>query len=479
MINKVRKYILQYGMLQKGDRVIVAVSGGADSMALLSVLHRLTNELGFELVVAHLNHGLRGREADADAELVRQTAENKGLPLFCKTVDMGVLAKQAGLSLEDTARKERYAFFYQLIKDVPADKIALGHQFHDQAETVLLNFLRGAGSRGLRGILPMRDQVLVRPLLGIKREEILAYLGKEEIAYREDGSNRSSLFLRNRIRHDLLPYLKKYNPRVEERLHGMAETMRIENNFLEAETAAILKRWQVDIDSEEINIFIDNFLNLHEAMQRRVIKSILESRSQEQNGINQAHVSAVVGFVRDGHVGQQLSLPFATEVLRQYDRFIFRKKGQRRSKEGILQNHDAPDDLVLDNHYTGKFEYTIKSIPAEIEIKETGTRLRLTKTEPTSHDLKTRDITYLDYEKFRLPLIIRNIRPGDRFYPLGMAGTKKVKSFFIDKKIPREIRHGIPLLVDRENILWIADLAISDMAKVTPATRICLKIEII
>jgi len=465
-------------MLNKGDRVIVGVSGGADSMALLSAMYRLKDDLGVELVVAHLHHGLRGKESDEDAELVKQTSVISRLSLFYKKVDIGEIAVREGLSLEEAARRERYDFFYRLLKDLPADKIALGHQFHDQAETVMLNFLRGAGSRGLRGIVPIRDQVLVRPLLDITREEILAYLDREKIAYREDESNRSQLFLRNRVRHDLLPHMKKYNPRIEVRLHGLAETMRIENDFLEKETAAILQCWRVGTDSEEMLVPLDEFLHLHEAMQQRVIKSILESRSKERNGISQVHVSAVMRLVRDGHVGQKLSLPFDTEVFRNYDAFVFKKKNSRQFKI-VLKNLHESLNSGLDNPCSGRFEYSITDVPADIEIKEIGARLRLTVTEPMFNEFKVRDSVYLDYEKVGLPLVIRNIRPGDRFHPLGMAGTKKIKSFFIDRKIPREMRQGIPLLADRETILWIAGMAMSDIVKVTPATRICLKIEII
>lgn len=478
MINKVREYIQQYRLLENGNRVIVGVSGGADSMALVSILHRLKDDLGVDLVVAHLNHNLRGEESDADAALVKRAAADTGLTLFSKKVDSGEIANQ-GLSLEDAARKARYAFFYQLLDDLQADKIALGHQFHDQAETVMLNLLRGAGSRGLRGIVPMRDQVLVRPLLNITREEILAYLDHEKIQYREDRSNRSEVFLRNRVRHDLLPYMKKYNPRIEERLHDLAETMRTENDFLEEETVAILKLWRVALDSQEITIFLDDFLSLHEAMQRRVIKSVLESRSRERNGISQVHVNTIMGLVKEGHVGQKLSLPFRTEVFRHYDRLIFIKSNRRVSKEVAQQDLEEPSALTAEELRLSCFEYSITSIPTAIEIKESGCCLRLSTTEPLFHNLKALDAAYLDYEKIEFPLIIRNIRPGDRFRPLGMAGTKKVKSFFIDRKIPRDVRHQIPMLVDRKAILWIAGLATSDRVKVTTSTRICLKIEII
>jgi len=478
MINKVRAYIHHHKMIEKGERVVVAVSGGADSMALLAVLHRLRNDLAIELVAAHMNHGLRGRDADEDADLVKSVVKTAGLPYFEKKVDVGALAKRKGLSLEDAARRARYAFFYHLLRRLPAQKIATGHQMHDQAETVILNLLRGAGSRGLRGIVPVRNRVLIRPCLKVSREEILAFLEREGIPYREDESNQSDLFRRNRIRHDLVPQLKRYNPRIEERLYDLAEIMRVENDFMEAQTALNLEKWQPESSVNAHAVDIQEFLALHEAIQRRIVKSILESRSLEQTGINQVHVGAVIRLCRDGHVGQKLSLPFATEVFRDYDRIIFRESGKLRSSRGMPL---CPDETDKDKTEKGPTdcEYSIDNVETEVVIRETGSRVRLSKIERGSDDLTGQGVNLLDFDKIEFPLTFRHFRSGDRFHPLGMNGTKKLKCFFIDRKVPQETRKRILLLTDRKNILWIADMAVCESAKVTPATRICLKIEII
>ncbi len=481
MIKKVRAYIHRYGMFRKGDRVIVGVSGGPDSMALLWVMNRLKEELGITLAVAHLNHGLRGRDADEDAQWVHERAAELRLPFFLKKVEIGVLSRQIGLSVEDTARRERYAFFSRLLKDLPADKIALGHHFHDQAETVLLNFLRGTGSRGLRGMLPIRDGVLVRPLLTVKKDELLAWLKSEKIGFREDASNRSALFLRNRIRHDLIPKLRSYNPRIEDALHGMSETMRVENDFLEQQTSAVLKRWAVDLRAGRILLNLNDFKHLHEAIQRRIIKTILESGSGNLNGIATPHIHSVMGLIRDGHVGQKLSLPFMTEVRRQYESILFEKRMQRRSdEEKSVVQADAqgkPCDECLE---TGLFSYPVPDIRDEIEIKEAGNRLRFSLTDRrVIQDFAVPNVAHIDYAKIASPMIVRNMIPGDRFQPLGMKGTKKLKAYFIDRKVPRESRKKIPLLTDRQCILWIAGMSINENVKVTESTRKVLKIEII
>ncbi|MDX9745298.1 MAG: tRNA lysidine(34) synthetase TilS [Syntrophales bacterium] len=478
MINRVRKYIRRHGMLKRGDRVIVGVSGGADSMALLSVLHRLRDELAVTLVVAHMNHGLRGSESDADGDLVGNTAATLGLPFHERRVDIGSLAKREGLSLEDMARRERYGFFHHLLQDLPADKITLGHQRHDQAETVLMNLIRGAGSRGLRGILPVRENVLIRPFLDVSREEILAYLDGESIPYREDSSNQSGEFLRNRIRLDLMGQMKRYNPRIEARLCDLAETMRLENDFLERETTGALKRLGVS-GGGDTALRIGDMRELHGAMQRRVIKAVLERRSQRQNGISRVHVDAVARLLERGRVGQMLSLPFDTEVFRQYDGLLFREKTRRRSKraESGERNGARPPGIVPP--FQGAFRYRIDDIPANILIEETGMRLRLTKTGAPACDLKSENVVLLDYKKITFPCEIRNIRSGDRFRPLGMGGTKKLRTFFADRKVPREIRKETPLLVDGEKVLCVVGITVSDTAKITPSTKTCLKIEMI
>jgi len=478
MIKKVREYIHRHGMFQDGDRIVVGVSGGPDSMALLKILDRLKEELGITLVVAHLNHGLRGRDADDEAEWVRHRAYELGLPFFQKKVDITLLSNQAGLSVEDAARQERYAFFFQLLKDLPADKIAVGHHFHDQAETVLLNFLRGTGSRGLRGILPVRDRVLIRPLLPVRKDEILAYLKNEKVEYREDGSNRSPIFLRNRIRHDLIPHLKLYNCRIEEGLHGLAETMRLENDFLESQSTAVLEHWEIDLTAGEINVNLNDFNHLHEAIQRRIIKSILESNSGNLNGIAASHVGAVMRLIREGHVGQRLSLPFRTEVQRRYDEITFMKRIYRPASEEQNTQVIASDHNPFEGLTSDAFSYPVFSTSEELEIKETGNLLRFSLMKGRVQDLTAPNVAHVDYDKVAFPLIIRNMRPGDRFQPLGMKGTKKLKSYFIDRKVPREIRKKIPLLIDRQCILWIAGMTISEKVKVTESTRMVLKIEI-
>ncbi|MBN1547343.1 MAG: tRNA lysidine(34) synthetase TilS [Syntrophaceae bacterium] len=479
MLKKVSDYIQKHGIFQRDNRVIVGVSGGADSMALLMCLVQLREELGLTLFVAHVNHGLRGNASNADSELTARTAEQLKLPFYLKNLEPETLAQRRGLSLEDAARKERYDFFFQLLRELPADKIALGHHANDQAETVLLNLLRGTGAKGLSGIRPVRDHVLVRPLLGINRKEILSFLKAKQVSYREDKSNRSPLFLRNRLRHELIPELKTYNPRFEERLCSLAEIMQIENDYWELQIHNILQSWGVDPAVREVYIPMKDFCNLHKALQGRVIKTMLESRSKEKNGIEQVHIQSVLKLIKDGHVGQKLSLPFQTEVVLEYAQILFREEIRRKRREFVRMSLLKSDHSEQKDLLNQSFKHQVTKIPDTIAIEETVTQLRLSLSIPPKSGYVAGSVAYIDYDKIELPLTVRTFQPGDRFSPLGLQGSKKLKSFFIDRKVPRESRRKIPLLADLTRIFWVGGMAISEDVKITPQTRTCLKIEII
>ena len=474
MIHKVKAFIEKHDMFHQGDRVVVGVSGGADSMALLACLDQLKEELDLRLFIAHVDHGLRGNESDLDRELVVKTARELNLPFYLKSLDLKNV--RVGQSFEDAARTERYRFFFQLYDEFGAHRIALGHQFHDQAETILLHLLRGTGAEGLAGILPVRDKIVVRPLLCVTREEIQTFLTAGNIAYREDQTNRSNAFLRNRIRHELIPRLRKYNGRIEQSLYNLTKVMQIDNDYWEREIRRVFRSLGVDPLSDRSVISRESFSELHEAMQRRIIKTLLESASQDKNGINQRHIEAFLRLIREGHVGQKLSMPFQREVILQYKEVLIRKKVGNFSAKDSHSQHEMNND---DDTSMKDYATTQINIPATIDTGENRNTLYLSLTDPPSSWDKISQISYIDYDKLERPLFLRTVKPGDSFRPLGLSGKKKLKSFFIDRKVPREERKKIPLLVDRKRILWVGGMAISDDVKVTASTRTCLKIEII
>ena len=471
MIKKVADYIQKHNMLHKGEKVLVCVSGGADSMTLLLVLDALREELSVDLTVVHLHHCLRGQEADDEARWVEEQARKLNLPFYSRKTDVAAVAKKTGRSLEDAARQERYAFFMDMKNELQADKIALGHHLHDQAETVLMNFLRGAGSRGLRGMQPFRDGIFIRPLLAVSRKDILLFLEEKETSFCQDQTNQSTLFLRNKVRLDLIPHLKGYNERIEERLIQMADIMRIENDFLEGQVQGVFAGWGVDPNDAEITIDLLSFNRLHEAMQRRAIKTLLERKYADHNGVGQVHVEAVWNLCRGGHVGQNLDLPWGTHIVRHYENIVF-------SSPCLLSEGHSETQSQHELAFT--YPVSVSHYDSDIHIRETGQTMRFTLLQGAFvPDFSQSRIAWLDYSALRPPLMVRNVRPGDHFHPLGAKGKKKLKSFFIDRKIPRQKRNRVLLVTDQDDIVWVGTMAASEKARVTPATENYLRIEII
>lgn len=466
MLKQIRKTITAYSMLEQGDRLVVAVSGGPDSVALLRILALLTDEYGLHLTAAHLNHGLRDAEADAEEAFVRRLAAEMGITCVCKKADIRSLQRQTRRSLEEIGREERYRFLDETADLCGAGKIALGHHRDDQAETVLLHLLRGSGPEGLRGILPVREGRIIRPLLEVGRAQIIEFLDCEKAAYVTDSSNVNPLFLRNRIRNELIPDLiSRYNPRLVEGLCQMAGIVRREDDYLKGVVRQILARWGGQPGCSPMTLPLADFRLLHESLQARLIKGLLEEASPQHNGIGYRHVEAVVLLARRAGGGEALlNLPFGIRVICNRE-FLKIQKGD----ESGRRLRRSP-----------RFEYAV-AIPATICIEEIGWTVRLEwveKPEP-ARMREQPEVAFMDYDCLSLPLTLRNMRPGDRVAPLGSGGTKKLKDYFIDGRIPRSRRSMIPLLVDACSIVWIGGERISERVRVTERTRRVLRAEII
>ena len=462
MIEKVKRAIKKHGMLEREDRVVVAVSGGADSMALLKVMELLSDEYSLRLVSAHLNHGIREESADREEQFVRRFSQGMGIDIESKKIHVPGLQKGSGKSIEEVGREERNRFLMGVAEKYGAQKIALGHHLQDQTETVIMNFLRGSGTDGLKGMLPVRDGLFIRPLLGIRKEEILDFLEEHQVPYTMDPSNDSDVYLRNRIRHGLIPELKKrFNPNLDETLGNMSEIMRLENDYMEAVAGKILADWDVTLLDEEIRIKRDDLISLHPAMQNRIIKTVLKRFSLSGKGIGYVHIKAAVSLAGDCKPGGEAILPSRILVRREYDYLCF--SGQE----------------MKDSERRGGFCYAV-SAPEKVHIKELNRIMTLEMVQPPESILSDNpNRVYMDFEKIIPPLVVRTIKPGDNMQPLGMAGTKKLKSYFIDRKIPQIKRKNIPLLVDGESVIWIAGMRMSERVKITNKSKEILKVEII
>lgn len=465
MIRKIKDAIEDNHLFDPGEKVVVAVSGGSDSVALLKVLEMLSYEYRLTLIVAHLNHGLR-EEAPSEERFVRKMAQDMGLVFESKSLDIASLRKVSGKCIEDTSREVRYDFLDDVAKKHGARKIALGHHMNDQTETVLMNFLRGSGPPGLKGMLIARDSRYIRPLLVVTRSEIISFLEFHRISYVTDASNADDRYLRNRIRRALVPELKaRYNPNLDESIKSMAEVMRVENEYMEMASDRVLSAWGVTHGHSEFRVRISDFLGYHEAIQRRIMKHLLEELSPNGKGIGFAHIKAALGLIRSDRPGAYVTLPCNIEVRREYDTLVI----SRRRKDD-----DEDLDKRCDNLY---YEVTP---PASVKMAELG-RMMIFEFAEGMIDMRSniRDAVFMDYDRICLPLVIRTFRPGDRIQLLGMKGVRKIKSLFIDEKIPLRRRREIPLLLDREAVLWIAGLRLSERVKITEKTRQILKVEFV
>lgn len=476
LVKKVKKAIIRHRMLADGDAVVVAVSGGPDSVALLSVLNHLSMEYGWKLTVAHMNHGLRPGPAEEDEILVRELSEQFGLVCESEKVDVVALSRMRKTSLEGTAREERYRFLAGVRHRCRASKIALGHHAGDQAETVLMNLLRGSGGEGLRGMQPVREGLYIRPLLDAARSEIAAYLAGEKLPYRIDLTNAEENCLRNTIRGRLLPELKsRYNPRLEENLCRTAEILGVEEDYFDFVVEALIADpCVVDIDAarREIHIDTEGFLRLHEALRRRMIKSLLLRHAGQQQGIGYTHVRDVLALAQHGASGRSLHLPFGMEVRREHGILTLgRRRGPPRASGAAMHKHrKAPADSDVDPVIAHSVD-----VPGQVRIGAQGalTFDFVTRAAVCFGDART---AYMDYACIAPPLAVRTSQPGDRIQPLGMAGGKKLHRYFIDRKIPEGLRGQIPILVDSRSVIWVVGHMLSERVKITDGTTNILRI---
>jgi tRNA(Ile)-lysidine synthase len=455
MIGKVRKTVEKCDLLSRQETVVAAVSGGPDSVALLAALCRLAGELDLKIIAAHFNHGLRGKESDADENFCRTLAGEMGVTFVSGR--MKTAKAEKGISPEDFYRRKRYIFLERVARRHAAQKIALGHTLNDQAETVLINLLRGAGREGLRGILPMREGKYIRPLLEVSRREVEAFLKQNGLTFRRDSSNKNRRYLRNRIRLDLIPYLKrKYNPNIEKNLARMAEILQKEDDFIQAHVRRGLQSKHIRREKAKVVLSVDYLNLLPEAIRLRLLKKVLDDISGGK-GISFSHVTSLEDLARRNESGRRVVLPFGLEAERRYGDLMV-----RREKSG--------DELK-------PFAYELK-IPGAVFVPERNLTVRIRKVTKAQMDGSSGQRAYFDGDRLLGALVIRNRREGDWIEPLGSRGRKKIKKLFIDKKVPRDRRDQVLLLSDALSVIWIENVHLSERVKVTEETKNILELTV-
>jgi tRNA(Ile)-lysidine synthase len=468
LTSKVIRTLERYRMVRPGDSVLIALSGGPDSVALTRILFELRHRLGISLFLAHLNHGLRA-EADEDERFCKALSESLSLPFSSERVDVGALARRSKRSLEDVGRQARYRFLESQASRLGANRIAVGHTLDDQAETFLLRLLRGSGGRGLSGIHPVKNAGIVRPLIEARRAEIELYLGENGIDFRQDASNRDTRFTRNRIRHEEMPRLSAvYNPRLAESLARTATLLREEEAWMQAETDTVFAAIAFP-SGDEVQLDRRRLMEQPLALQRRLVRASIE-RVRGLQDVSHRHVEDVIALAL-GQSGRELHLPGLVVEL-SFDRLGFRVSSAARNL------------LARERGYNG-FEYRL-SIPARVRIPEwSGTlsaRIAATKRKPDEalHPSHGNAVT-VGFEGGLPELSVRSPRPGDRFHPLGAPGSKPLSRYLMERKISREVRRRVPLVVraaperhdrpdgidSKEEILWVVGHGVSEASRVS------------
>jgi tRNA(Ile)-lysidine synthetase, N-terminal domain/tRNA(Ile)-lysidine synthetase, C-terminal domain len=428
MLTRVREWIGRHHLPSAGDKVLAACSGGPDSLALVHILNLLKSEFGFFLAVAHVNHLLRGAEADADASFVRDFAASLGLPHYETAVDAAAFAAAAGRSVEDAARVLRYRFLRQTTAKLGGALIATGHHRGDQAETVLLNLFRGAGGTGLGGMKPVAGGV-IRPFLEIGREEIEEYCRVNGLAPRVDSTNLSSEYRRNYIRLELMPRLAKvFNANIAATLSRTAGLVGDEHEFV-AETAQAL--WPAIVGGTAGDLSVDcRALNgLHIALRREIIRQVVEKKRGDLKGISFFHVEKLLQLASAGNTGNGCELPGGLVVRREYGQLVF--------MAGVLPASGIkPPGVAI-------------AVPGTTPVPALGivVTARLSTRRPDGGP----DSAVFAWEELAPPVYVRTRLAGDRFRP----GGKKVKEYLIDAKVPRRLRDSVPVFTDGRGILWL------------------------
>jgi tRNA(Ile)-lysidine synthase len=463
LLERVKRTIDRYRLLDKGDRLIVGVSAGVDSMVLLHLLSAYRQEFDLSLIVAHVNHGLRPEESEKEMELVKKESERLGFTFEYGQFNVKEFQKVGGISLQDAARRIRFHFFNVLLQKYNANKIALGHHADDQVETVLLRLMRGSGLKGLKGMLPIREGRVIRPLLEVWRREIESFAEEMKISYLLDSSNLKKNYLRNQLRLSLIPLIEKeYQPNFKKIVLKTSTVLRKENDYLERETEESYQKI-VREGKDTLSFGFSEYQSLHPAIQWRIIQKMLGRIDTGEMILEEGEwleVSQIYRKLEQPSPSFLLELPHGVCLEKRYDLVLVKK-------EWVKQIPPFEIELISPGRTY------IEEIEKEVVIEE------------TSRDDKFKDlyglpnVVLLDYQNLQFPLKIRNFRPGDRFQPLGVKGTQKLKEFFIDHKIPKFERPRIPLLISGEMIAWVVGYRIDERVKITEDTQRVLKVKVI
>jgi tRNA(Ile)-lysidine synthase len=477
LLRNVQKYIVEHRLVPHGSSIVVGVSGGPDSVTLLHVLKQLKESLNLTLHTAHLNHGIRGKDADEDEAFVEHLSETWGIPCTTRCADVPVVARSKKLALEEAARRERYVFLAEVAQKVGATLIAVGHNADDQSETVLMHLLRGAGPSGLRGMLPSTplhkcrmlplddisggELTIIRPLLGTARSGILAYVEEQELQTRFDRSNLDTTYFRNKLRHEVIPFLKQINPRISVRLQNLADVIRADYELLQEYISVAYDNLLVSAYSDALTFDLLRWREQPLAVQRAIVRHAVFKLCNNLRDVSFSHVEQAVAVAQKGSTGAQATLPHGLRL--------------------VVENQTltiASGDAV---HLPSDRPWLLPGTTIEVEIPGVtllpyGWTLH---TQRAKHwcleviaDNVNPLVAWIDGAVLDDRPVLRTRRRGERLKPQGMNGaTVKLSDFLINVKIPRLWRDHLPLFVANNTIIWVTGLRLSQNAVVKQETE--------
>ncbi|MBU0687468.1 MAG: tRNA lysidine(34) synthetase TilS [Candidatus Margulisbacteria bacterium] len=449
--------VREYEMLNPQDKVLVGVSGGADSIALLQLLADYRRQLNISVHVAHLNHLMRGADADGDEKYVQQLAKSFSFPITIERFAVREYAEKNKMGIEEAARKIRYEFYEKLARDTGAQKIALGHNADDNIETFIMRLLRGAGTSGLVGIPPVRNK-FVRPLILTWRRDIEKYCASKKLVPRIDHTNYESIYLRNRVRLKLIPQLKVFNNNIKDLLLNTILLLTNDNLYLLSKAEKAFRAVCKKSNSDEVVLKVKKFMELEAPIKGHVLRQAILAIKGDLKEIAYIHIQDILKLVGETEK-KEIHLPglIRVEIDRDSISFI---RGEQAKVPGILG------------------EYGLH-IPGQVVLESAGVRIVAKPINIINNidiNASTDKKVYINYDRVGRVLQVRGRRTGDKFHPLGITGTKKIQDFFVDEKISRADRDKVPIVLSEGKIVWVAGFRLDDEFKVTPKTRRVLEL---
>lgn len=458
--NKVMDTVKRENLIQKGDRIIVALSGGPDSVCLIHILNKMSKSYGFTVYAAHFNHQIRGVAAHKDALYAMEFCDSLGIRCFLKSMDVPSYAKEKKLTMEEAARILRYEMLFKLKEELGAEKIAVAHNLDDQAETVMMRIMRGTGLNGIKGMEYKRPDGIIRPLMDVLKHDIEKYCKDYNLGARIDHTNLEDEYTRNKIRIHLLPYIEReYASNIKEILARMANGLREDCHYIENIADEKSKVVSSLIDEDTVRIDIDLIESEEVSITKRILRNAYKDIEGSYNGLETVHIDDILYLIQNPKKEARINLP----------------KGIIADKKGsylYITRKEVKTELI---EYEVEIPVNKSIIIEELGIKIEAQRISKEKSKmfSTGNCIKSFDV-----DKISGKLIIRNRRNGDKIKPLGLGGTKKVKDILIDSKVPLEKRNSVPVICDDEKILWLAGYCMSEEVKISDSTKEVIRISI-